>query len=195
MSWSKAYSRKYRKPRKQLDAARYSADKAGMNARRYSQMKTQFESEPESKRRHQIRHRKARRKRMRDPRYRARINRENLRWRTKRLRENLGFRILHNARVRLYKAVKGALRNQRTVDLIGCSMDFLLRYIEAQWKPGMSWRNYGTKWEIDHRRPCASFDLTDPKQLRQCFHYTNLQPLWCRENKTKAARMEVVLSA
>lgn len=162
-----------------------------MNGRRYSQMKAQFDSDPAAKKRHQIVHRKARRKRMKNPRYRARINKQNLEWRSRRLRENLGFRILHNSRVRLYKAVKGALRNRRTAELIGCSMDFLIRYIASQWRPGMSWTNYGSKWEIDHRRPCASFDLTDPKQLRQCFHYTNLQPLWSRENKSKQAKMEV----
>ena len=34
--------------------------------------------------------------------------------------------------------------------------------------------------------PCASFDLTDPEQQRQCFHYTNLQPLWAADNIRKS---------
>jgi hypothetical protein len=36
----------------------------------------------------------------------------------------------------------------------------------------------GGVWEIDHIKPCASFDLTDIKQQKECFHYTNLQPLF-----------------
>ena len=50
----------------------------------------------------------------------------------------------------------------------------------------MSWDNYGIHgWHIDHIRPCASFDLTDPEQQRQCFHYPNLQPLWAFDNLSK----------
>jgi hypothetical protein len=52
----------------------------------------------------------------------------------------------------------------------------------------MSWRNYGRnkgQWSLDHIRPCASFDLTDPEQQKQCFHYTNVQPMWSDENNIK----------
>ena len=48
----------------------------------------------------------------------------------------------------------------------------------------MSWENMG-EWHLDHIRPCASFDLTDPDQQRQCFHYSNLQPLWASDNLSK----------
>ena len=51
----------------------------------------------------------------------------------------------------------------------------------------MSWDNVG-EWHFDHRRPCASFDLTDEAQQRMCFHYTNLQPMWAFENLTKSAK-------
>jgi hypothetical protein len=43
----------------------------------------------------------------------------------------------------------------------------------------MNWGNHGKYgWHIDHIKPCASFDLTKPEHQRECFHYTNLQPLW-----------------
>ena len=53
----------------------------------------------------------------------------------------------------------------------------------------MSWDNYG-KWHIDHVRPCSSFDLTDAKQQEECFHYTNLQPLWAAENLQKGSKWQ-----
>ena len=55
----------------------------------------------------------------------------------------------------------------------------------------MSWDNHGKgkgKWHIDHIRPCASFDLTDLEQQKECFNYSNLQPLWSEDNLIKGDR-------
>jgi len=62
--------------------------------------------------------------------------------------------------------------------LLGCTIEHLKNHLELQFLPEMSWENHGTVWEIDHIKPCASFDLTDPNQQKECFHYTNLQPLF-----------------
>lgn len=68
----------------------------------------------------------------------------------------------------------------------GYSPRQLTEHIEAQWRPGMSWSNYGRGgWVIDHIRPLSSFDLTTPEQIVQCFALDNLQPLWERENRAK----------
>lgn len=73
-------------------------------------------------------------------------------------------------------------------ELIGCSPDELKKHLENQFQPGMTWDNHGLYgWHIDHIRPCASFDLTDPEQQKQCSHYTNLQPLWAQDNLDKGA--------
>lgn len=74
----------------------------------------------------------------------------------------------------------------RTIELLGCSIEFLMQYLEDRFKDGMSWDNYGLRgWHIDHIRPVASFDMTKPEDQRACFHYTNLQPLWWRDNLSK----------
>lgn len=50
----------------------------------------------------------------------------------------------------------------------------------------MSWDNYGEGgWEIDHIKPCASFNLADENQQKECFCYVNLQPLWAEHNRRK----------
>lgn len=76
--------------------------------------------------------------------------------------------------------------------LIGCTPACLVKYLESLWLPGMTWENHGIwrigepmTWHIDHIKPCASFDLTDPEQQRACFHHTNLQPLWAIDNIRK----------
>jgi len=70
---------------------------------------------------------------------------------------------------------------------IGCSIDELCLYIESKFLSGMTWENHG-EWHIDHIKPCCSFDLTDPKQQKECFHYSNLQPLWAVDNLKKGGK-------
>ena len=91
---------------------------------------------------------------------------------------------------RLHQALcaSRARRSGKTVELLGCTLRQLKVHIESKFLSGMSWDNR-SKWHIDHIRPCASFDLTDPGQQRLCFHYTNLQPLWAGDNHRKGARL------
>jgi len=43
---------------------------------------------------------------------------------------------------------------------------------------------------MDHIKPCASFDLSKPKEQSKCFHYSNLQPLWAEDNLKKGSLYE-----
>ena len=98
-------------------------------------------------------------------------------------------RIRRACRARLHAALDGRTKCGRTTDFIGCSVAHLKAHLESLWQEGMSWDNYGFRgWHIDHIRPCASFDLSDPAQQRECFHYTNLQPLWAKENIAKGKK-------
>ena len=96
-----------------------------------------------------------------------------------------------NARKRHRKRVSNALggrsKSAPTLALLGCSVDQCRAHLERQFVDGMSWANR-TKWHVDHIRPVASYNLSDPKQQRACFHYSNLQPLWARDNLIKGAR-------
>jgi hypothetical protein len=90
-------------------------------------------------------------------------------------------------RVRVYDALKGTRKAARTETLLGCSYEFFRGYIEGLFVNQMGWHNMG-EWHIDHIKPLASFDLTDLKQQKQAFHYTNQQPLWAKENLKKGAK-------
>ncbi len=91
------------------------------------------------------------------------------------------YRTLCNLRCRVNNALKAKVvcsKSRNTKDLLGCEFDTFLWHLEKQFRPGMTWVNYGRVWHIDHIKPCVSFDLTDPVQQAICFHFTNLQPLW-----------------
>lgn len=109
-------------------------------------------------------------------------------WNAKQRRENIGWRIRTALSVRVWGALKFTNRGaKKTLELLGCTVDELKRHLQIQFRPGMTWDNYG-EWHIDHIRPCASFDLTDPEQQRQCFNFKNLQPLWAKDNLSKGAK-------
>lgn len=107
---------------------------------------------------------------------------------TARERSDPAYRALQSCRRRLYElATQRGFKKERTSALLGCSAQHLRNWLEAQFSPGMSWDNHG-KWHIDHKRPCASFDFSQPENIRACFHFTNLQPLWAHDNLCKSKK-------
>ena len=105
-----------------------------------------------------------------------------------RRKKDPNFKIKWNLRSRLSIALKRQhnSRANSTLELVGCTIDELRQYIESQWLPGMNWSNNTTNgWHIDHIKPCNTFDLTDPLQQKECFHFSNLRPLWAKENLSR----------
>jgi len=97
---------------------------------------------------------------------------------TQKYNEDIKWTLSRNIRIRLNQALKNNFKSDKTLELLGCSIAELKLCLEQQFLPEMTWENHGEIWEIDHTKPCASFDLTDIKQQKECFHYTNLQPLF-----------------
>jgi len=116
-------------------------------------------------------------------------NKERLNARIRQRRKNdVQFRLRLNLRGRLNQAIKNQQKTGSAVRDLGCTIKELMRHLEAQFTEGMSWENWALDgWHIDHIKPLASFDLTDRKQLLEACHYTNLQPLWAKDNFSKGA--------
>lgn len=108
---------------------------------------------------------------------------------TNRCKEDFAFALAMRCRHRVRKALKRTPKCGKTLEMVGCSAQELKAYIEAKFLPGMSWACFD-RIHIDHIRPLASFDLSDPEQQRQAFHYTNLQPLWAEDNLKKRDKWE-----
>lgn len=104
-----------------------------------------------------------------------------------RLHTDVNFKIAKNLRTRLQRALKYSWKSGSAVQDLGCSIDFLKEYLSTRFNIDMSWDNYGIYWEIDHIVPLSRFDLTDRNQLLKAVHYTNLQPLTIKDNRSKGA--------
>ena len=106
---------------------------------------------------------------------------------------DVNFRIANNLRSRLYGALKNNRKAGSAIDDLGCTIDELKLhlsdkfYIDIETGRAMNWDNCGTEWEIDHIIPLSILDLTDENQFCRACHYTNLQPLWSKDNLDKRA--------
>jgi hypothetical protein len=82
-----------------------------------------------------------------------------------------GFKLVHNADY-----------------VIGIPWDDFVSYIEKQFVDGMSWENYGHNgWHIDHIIPSST--ATTYKKMIKLNHYTNLQPMWGKDNMSKGNKI------
>lgn len=110
----------------------------------------------------------------------------------KKMRRDPIKRIAINMRSR-FKEIMNSVRVKPTQGkwkLIGCSATQLRLHLESMFTNKMTWDNYGSYWHVDHILPCASFDHSDPRQVAQCWHWTNLRPLEAKRNIIKGATIE-----
>jgi hypothetical protein len=112
---------------------------------------------------------------------------EKLRWQKRRGERDPTWRMMRNISRHIAGVLNGGKRGRRTMALLGYTKSELRVHVEALFRPGMSWDNYG-EWHLDHRRPKASFDFKQPNALQDCWSLSNLQPLWKLENHQKSDR-------
>ena len=119
------------------------------------------------------------------------LNKKKLRLYYRAKREtDIQYRLAQNIRARFHLALKGKVKLRSSIHWLGCTIPQFRDYIERQFKEGMSWENYGLKtWHIDHKIPLTFFDLTDEAQLRKACHFSNLQPMWAKENIRKGKKL------
>jgi hypothetical protein len=94
------------------------------------------------------------------------------------------YRLSRSLRARLYKVVKGNQKIGSAVKDLGCTTDFLKTYLESLFQDGMTWDNYGPRkdnWSIDHIEAISTVDLTNEEDFKRVNHYTNLRPLWNKD--------------
>ena len=106
----------------------------------------------------------------------------------KKYREEPLYRLRKNLARRITRVLidQGTRKDEFTLDLVGCTIPELKNHIESQFSNGMNWKNYRHNgWHLDHIRPCSSFDLSNKENIKACFNWRNLQPLWSEENIIK----------
>lgn len=107
----------------------------------------------------------------------------------KRKKLDINFKLSSRLRTRLWNALKNNQKIGSAIKDLGCTLTELKKYLQNKFQFGMNWENYG-EWHIDHIKPLSLFNLTNREEFLKACHYTNLQPLWARDNLIKGNNYE-----
>lgn len=126
--------------------------------------------------------------------YRARHNAQVLKFQKAKYSANPAFALNVRMRTAIGSSMNGQKRGRRWESLVGYSVVDLMRHLERQFLPGMSWSNR-SEWHIDHILPLSMFKFSgsDDADFRAAWALTNLRPLWGSDNLQKwAARTHLI---
>jgi len=100
------------------------------------------------------------------------------------------FKLSNNIRSLIKISIKnsGYIKNSKSFDILGCSIEEFKKYLESNFEPWMNWDNHGKYngelnygWDIDHIIPISS--IKEEGEVYKLNHYTNLQPLCSKINR------------
>jgi hypothetical protein len=77
----------------------------------------------------------------------------------------------------------GYKKESKTEQILGCSYNQFKIHLEKQFLKGMNWNNR-SEWHIDHIVPISL--AKDEESIIKLNHFTNLRPLWARDNIIKS---------
>lgn len=84
---------------------------------------------------------------------------------------------------------KGFRKESNTAKMLGCSFIKFKRHIEKQFVDGMNWDNR-SEWHLDHIIPLSC--ATTIEGLEKLSHYTNIRPLWAKDNMAKSDNLVLI---
>lgn len=110
-------------------------------------------------------------------------------WKKKERLINPKYKLINNIRERTkdFLNYKKENKNTKIYNIVGCSPEFLKEYIENKFTEGMSWDLMGKHIHIDHIIPLSS--AKDEDEIYKLCHYSNLQPLWAKDNLKKGSKI------
>ena len=98
------------------------------------------------------------------------------------------FRLRENNRTRIRNALQSNSKANNTIDLLGCDKNFFYQWIMWQLPREMDDNEFKENYDINHCRPIATFNLSNPDEQYDAFFWQNCQPLLKRKNHSKGAK-------
>ena len=111
------------------------------------------------------------------------------------MKTDLNFKLASYMKNRLYKTYKAqnVRKTNKTFDLLGCSHSFFKNWIIHHLYGNMTLENCGSVWQIDHCLALASLNLLDENDMKKCFNWVNLRPMYLKDNNVKGDKNDMRL--
>jgi hypothetical protein len=110
---------------------------------------------------------------------------------TNRRKSDINFKLKTNIRSLIYKSFKRKsegtyIKSKKTEEMLSCTLDEFIQYLQSKFTEGMTLENHG-EWEMDHIIPLSTAETKE--EIIKLNHYTNFQPLWKFDNRSKGVKM------
>jgi hypothetical protein len=113
-------------------------------------------------------------------------NKKRYEYKVRRLKNDSFFKLKNDISTLIRNRIKN--KSKSTKDILGCSIEEFMIYIEKQFQSNMTWDNHTQfGWHLDHITP-LSLAKTE-EDLYRLNHYTNFQPLWWYDNLSKSNKL------
>ena len=84
-----------------------------------------------------------------------------------RIKTDVNYRLLVYTRNRIYKSLKGMMKQSSLRDILGIDIETYRKWIEWQLTPEVNWKSI----EIDHVKPICMFDVSKEEYLKEAFSW------------------------
>lgn len=120
-----------------------------------------------------------------------RINEKRAEYDRKKREDEPKERIKNTISQLIYYSIKNNKNGYHWENLVGYNLENLMRHLERQFAPDMSWNNYGSYWHIDHIIPISVFNFDNYSHIdfRKCWTLSNLRPLEKIQNIKKGNKI------
>lgn len=80
--------------------------------------------------------------------------------------------------IALRRLLAGTAPSKDYLEIFGCGPIWLRGFIEHQLQGCMTMENMGEVWKVGHILPLFEFDQDDDEQVKLCWNWVNLCPVW-----------------
>ena len=122
----------------------------------------------------------------------CKANKQKAIYRRSRWQYDEDFRLNARYRTTLNKSINNNKNYGNIEEELGCTIQELKKYIEIQFKDGMNWNNRSVNssgWSIDHIEPLSQYDFRNEEDRLKACRFSNLRPVWARDNKLKGNKI------
>lgn len=97
-------------------------------------------------------------------------------------------KLARNISRRMRQSLNGERKSLSWCLLVNYTLEELRIHLERGFDINMSWDNYGTYWNIDHKKPLSLFNITSDRcdDFKKCWDLDNLQPMVAVDNFKKS---------